>query len=282
MPEVVDKRVSTDGARKYLLSLHDGSLVETVGIPHGDADVPSRLTVCYSTQVGCAMGCAFCATGRQGLTRNLAADEILWQLVLVERDFGCPAASAIAMGQGEPLANYAALTEAIGVIAHPEGLDLPAKDIAVSTCGLTEGIRALAADGVPTTLAVSLHAATQDLRDTLMPGARNHPLGRLHEALAAYSQSTGRHVVIQYLMLDGVNDADTDLDALAAFCEGLDARVSLLRFNCVEGIPFAPSAYGKAMLWSLELTKRGIDASINVPRGADVDAACGQLANRHS
>ena len=281
-PQVEDRRVSADGARKYLLRLHDGSLVETVGIPHGDASAPDRLTVCYSTQVGCAMGCAFCATGTQGLTRNLASDELLWQLVLVGRDFGSPVSSAIAMGQGEPLANYAALADAIKVINHPDGFAIPDRDIAVSTCGLTEGIRALASDGVPTTLAFSLHAARQELRDELMPGVRHQPLDRLHDALQSYGKRTGKCVVVQYLMLEGVNDADRDLDALVAFCEGLDVRVSLLQFNTVEGMAFAPSSYGRMLLWSLALRERGIDASVNVPRGADISAACGQLANRLS
>ena len=280
-PTIVDRHVSLDGARKYVLRLHDGGLVETVGIPHGDADAPSRLTVCYSTQVGCAMGCAFCATGRQGLSRNLSAGEMLWQLALVERDFGCAVASAIAMGQGEPLANYGALAEALRVRGRAEGFGIGPHDLIVSTCGLTEGIRALAADGVPATLAVSLHAATQELRDALMPGVRHHPLDRLHDELAQYNRVTGKHVVVQYLMLDGVNDADEDLEALVAFCEGLDVCVTLLRFNAVEGIPFAPCTYGKMALWCLALRQRGVEASINKPRGADVSAACGQLANRY-
>ena len=279
---IVDRHVSADGARKYVLRLHDGSLVETVGIPHGEGDVPDRLTVCYSMQAGCAMGCAFCATGRQGLRRNLAADEMLWQLDVVERDFGCAAASAIAMGQGEPLANYAALVEALGVMGDAKGFGIRSEDLAVSTCGLLDGIRSLATDGVEVALVVSLHAARQELRDRLMPGVRHYPVEQLHSELATYGSRTGRRAVVQYLMLDGVNDGGDDFEALARFCEGLDVRVSLLQYNRVEGIPFEPSAYGKMALWALALRQRGIEASINKPRGVDVSAACGQLANRYA
>lgn len=277
-PQVIDRRVSADGARKYVLRLHDGNLVETVGIPHGD-DRPARLTVCISTQVGCAMACAFCATGRRGFVRNLEAAEMLGQVALVERDFGCRAGSVIAMGQGEPLANYDALVGAVETLGHAEGPGGGAK-VAISTCGLIEGVRALASDGVPAQLAVSLHAATQELRDRLMPGVRRHPLHALHAELAEYCRITGNHVVVQYLMLDEVNDSDADLEALAAFCGGLDVRVSLLRYNSVEGVPFAPSSFGKMALWQLALCKRGIETSINKPRGGDISAACGQLAGR--
>ena len=226
------------------------------------------------------MGCAFCATGRQGLTRNLESAEMVWQVALVGNDFGRGVDSAIAMGQGEPLANYAELADAIRFMASPEGLGIDHGDLVVSTCGIPDGIRALAADGIPARLAVSLHAAKQELRDKLMPGVRAFPLDRLHAELARCNEVTGRHVMVQYLMLDGINDGDDDLEALEAFCEGLDAQVCLLRYNRTEGTPFEPSPYGKAVLWSMELNRSGIPAGINKPRGADIDAACGQLTAR--
>ena len=148
-PQVVDRQVSADGSRKYVMRLRDGALVETVGIPHGDLNAPSKLTVCLSTQAGCSMGCAFCATGRQGLTRNLEASEMVWQVVLVGRDFGRGVDAAIAMGQGEPLANYAQVTRAMGYLGHEEGLGICPDQLIVSTCGIPSGIRALADDGVP-------------------------------------------------------------------------------------------------------------------------------------
>ena len=228
------------------------------------------------------MGCRFCATGRRGLSRNLASAEMLWQLVLVGSDFGRGANSAIAMGQGEPLCNYAALAEALGTMSHPKGFDIDARNLIVSTCGIPEGIRRLASDGVPATLAISLHAARQALRDELMPGASAFPLELLREEIVRYGTATGRRASVQYLMLDGVNDADEDLDALEAFCRGLDVFVSLLHFNRIDGIPFSPSTFGRMALWRLELRRRGIEARLNKPRGTDIAAACGQLANRFS
>ena len=207
-PQVVNRRVSSDGARKYVMRLHDGNLVETVGIPREDKDGMSLLTVCFSTQVGCAMGCAFCATGKRGLVRNLKTEEMLWQILIVQRDFGRSATSAIAMGQGEPLANYAALVDAITAIVDSEGFGIDVDRVSISTCGLIEGIRALAANDVPATLAISLHSAVQELRDELMPGVRRHPLDRLHAELAEYCRSTGKRVIVQYLMLEEVHDGD--------------------------------------------------------------------------
>ena len=207
-PQVVSRLVSSDGARKYAMRLHDGNLVEAVGIPREDENATSLLTVCYSTQVGCAMGCAFCATGKRGLVRNLETEEMLWQILIVQRDFGRSATAAIAMGQGEPLANYAALVDAVSVIVDPQGFAIDADRTSISTCGLIEGIRALAADDVPATLEISLHSTTQELRDKLMPGARRHPLDRLHAELAEYCRSTGKRVLVQYLMLVEVNDGD--------------------------------------------------------------------------
>lgn len=279
-PQAIARQVSADGTRKYVVRFPDGALAEVVGIPYGDPAAPSRLTACFSTQAGCAMRCAFCATGRLGLTRNLTVDEIVWEVALVGRDFGRRLDCAIAMGQGEPLANYGALVAALAVMGSREELGLGVDDLTVSTCGIPEGIRSLATDRVSATLAVSLHAARQELRDELMPGVRAFPLGRLRDALGYYNATTGRHVVVQYLMLGGVNDGRDDLEALASFCQGLDARVSFLQYNRVEGIPFVPSTFGTAALWCMELNQRGIPAGINNPRGADIHAACGQLAAR--
>ena len=281
-PQIVDRQVSADGARKYAMRLVDGNLVETVGLPHGDPDSPCRLTVCFSSQAGCGMKCTFCATGRQGLARNLKADEIVGQVILVGDDFGCNVDTAIAMGQGEPLANYAELANAIGTTGHPKSLNARTNEVIISTCGLPAGIRSLASDRVPATLAVSLHAAKQDLRDKLMPGVRHYPIALLHSELACYNENTGKRVIVQYLMLNGVNDGDEDLEALAAFCQGLNAHVSLLQYNAIEDAPFSPSPFGKLALWYLALNQQGIKTSINHPRGADIDAACGQLANHVS
>ena len=279
-PTILDRQISADGTRKYVFELHDGSRVEAVGIPYGDAMCPDLLTVCFSSQVGCAMRCAFCATGKQGLTRNLDAAEILWQIVLVCTDFGHRANSVLAMGQGEPLANYAALIEALGLLDNAYSSELDKQYLMVSTCGVLGGIRALAHSTVAVTLNVSLHAATQELRDKLMPGVSSAPLDALHAELARYNELTGQRVVIQYLMLNGVNDSEDDLHALQDFCRGLDVMVVLLHFNHVEGIPFEQSPATTKVFWSIALNREGIRTIINHTRGTDISAACGQLVNK--
>ena len=280
LPQIIERQISADGARKYVLRLHDGALVESVGMPRGGEGESDKLTVCFSTQSGCAMGCAFCVTGKLGLTRNLEPAEMAWQVALVENDFERRANSALAMGQGEPLANYAALVEALGFMSSTQGFGIEQRNLVVSTCGIPSGIRAFAEDGVPAALSVSLHAARQELRDKLMPGVRAYTLERLHCELARYSEITGKRVYVHYLMLDHVNDQDADFAALEEFCRGLNVRVILLRFNRADGIPFAPSAFGRMLVWGVDLNKRGIPARINRPRGADVNAGCGQLASR--
>ena len=280
LPQIVDRRISVDGARKYVIKLHDGALVEAVGMPRASADGSSMLTVCFSTQSGCAMGCAFCVTGKLGLTRNLEPAEMAWQVALVGNDFARRVDSALAMGQGEPFANYAALAEALCFMNNAQGLGIERRNLVVSTCGIPDGIRAFAEDGVPATLAVSLHAARQELRDTLMPGVCACTLECLHRELARYCEVTGKHVYVHYLMLDGVNDQDADFEALEEFCRGLDARVVLMNFNRAEGISFAPSAFGRMFMWIAELNMRGIPVRINKSRGADINGGCGQLAEK--
>ena len=280
LPQIVDRRISVDGARKYVMKLHDGALVEAVGMPRASADGSSMLTVCFSTQSGCAMGCAFCVTGKLGLTRNLEPAEMAWQVALVGNDFARRVDSALAMGQGEPFANYAALAEALCFMNNAQGFGIERRNLVVSTCGIPDGIRAFAEDGVPATLAVSLHAARQELRDTLMPGVCACTLECLHRELARYCEVTGKHVYVHYLMLDGVNDQDADFEALEEFCHGLDARVVLMNFNRAEGISFAPSAFGRMFMWIAELNMRGIPVRINKSRGADINGGCGQLAEK--
>ena len=282
LPQIVDRRISVDGARKYVMKLHDGALVEAVGMPRASADGSSMLTVCFSTQSGCAMGCAFCVTGKLGLTRNLEPAEMAWQVALVGNDFARRVDSALAMGQGEPFANYAALAEALCFMNNAQGFGIERRNLVVSTCGIPDGIRAFAEDGVPAALAVSLHAARQELRDELMPGVRAYTLERLHRELARYNEVTGKHVYVHYLMLDGVNDQDADFEALEEFCRGLDAHVVLMNFNRTDDVPFAPSAFGRMFMWCIELNKRGIPVRINKPRGVDVNGGCGQLAGTMS
>lgn len=282
---VANKQTSADGTRKYLLRLSDGALVETVGIPSRDtneAGQSRRLTVCFSTQVGCPMRCSFCATGNEGFTRNLLIGEMVQQILVVARDFDMRVSNAVAMGQGEPFLNYENVLEALRVINHPKGPGIGARHITVSTCGLVEVIERFGNEPEQFTLALSLHAARQVVRDHLMPGASHTPLSSLHQALETYCIQSGRRVSLEYLLIAGINDADEDLDALIDFCRGLSCHVNLLPINKVEGSPYSPCPRSTMNSWVEKLTEARIQASVRDSRGSDIQAACGQLKNSTS
>ena len=273
-----DRRVSADGTRKYLFALHDGLVVETVGIPSGSADAP-RLTVCFSTQVGCAMGCAFCATGEEGFTRNLGMGEIICQVLEVQRDFGCRVTNLVAMGQGEPFVNYEMVLDALRVLNNPKGIAIGARKITVSTSGIISGIRKFAAEPQQFTLAVSLHCARQAERNLMMPGLAGQPLRELRGALFDYVQATNRRVTLEYLMMAGANDRDEDLEALLAFCEGLLYHVNLLPLNPIAHSALKPSKDTAITRWIEALEGIGVEATVRRSRGSDIQGACGQLKN---
>jgi 23S rRNA (adenine2503-C2)-methyltransferase len=274
-PRIVRRQISSDGTRKYLLHLADGTSVETVGLPSFD-----RLTVCFSTQAGCAMGCAFCATGMDGLTRNLGPGEMVDQVNLVAEDFGARVTNVVAMGQGEPFANYEAVLAALRFVNSADGLGVGARHITVSTCGLAAGIRRFSAEPEQFTLAVSLHSAVQSTRDRLMPGVSAIPLSALRDALAEYAATTGRRPSLEFALMDGVNDTDTELTALTDFCRGLLVHVNLIPMNPVGDAGFARSPAEKIDAFEHALRSAGIEVSTRVERGGDIDAACGQLRQR--
>jgi len=277
-PEIGERLESSDGARKYLVRFADGVSVETVGLPDGD-----RLTVCYSTQAGCAMGCAFCATGQAGFTRNLGPGEMVDQVRLTGGDFGARVTNAVAMGQGEPFANYEAVLGALRFLNAPKTeLGIGARHLTVSTCGIVAGIRRLAEEPEQFTLAVSLHSAVQATRDRLMPGVRGIPLPQLRQALVDYVAETNRRPTLEYALIDGINDSDSEIGALAAFCRGLLVHVNLIPVNPVPGSGFVRSSSERARAFVRALAAQGTEASIRVERGADIDAACGQLKQRFS
>ncbi len=275
VPTVADRQVSADGTRKYLLELADGSTVETVGLPTDD-----RLTVCFSTQAGCAMGCTFCATGQSGLVRDLGPGEMVDQVRVVADDFGERVTNAVAMGQGEPFANYDATLGALRLMNSPDGLGIGARHLTVSTCGLASAIRRFAAEPEQFTLAVSLHSARQPTRDRLMPGVRGVSLGQLREALVDYAEQTGRRPSLEYALIDGVNDTDAELEALVAYCRGMLVHVNLIPINPVAGTEFVRGRDDRAAGFKDRLEHAGVECSIRVERGADIDAACGQLRQR--
>jgi 23S rRNA (adenine2503-C2)-methyltransferase len=229
-PEVLRRQVSQDGTRKYLLRLADGACVEAVGIPPTTSH-PLRLTVCFSTQVGCAMGCAFCATGTAGLTRSLAPGEMVDQVALVSRDFGARVTNAVAMGEGEPFANYEATLGALRIMNSPQGLGIGARHLTVSTCGLLEPLRRFSLEPEQFTLAISLHSAVQATRDALMPALAAAPLAALRPALASYGERTGRRPSLEFTLIAGVNDTPAEVAALIAFTRGMLGHVNLIPLN---------------------------------------------------
>jgi len=274
-PVVRERQESSDGTVKYLLELGDGATIETVGLPAGD-----RLTVCFSTQAGCGMGCSFCATGTAGLTRDLGPGEMVDQVRLVAEDFGRRVTNAVAMGQGEPFANYRASIGAMRFLNAAEDVGIGARHITVSTCGLIPGILRLADEPEQFTLAVSLHSAIQTTRDRLMPGVRGMELPALRSALIQYAEKTGRRASLEYALIDGVNDTAPELSALVRFARGLLIHVNLIPVNSVRENSFSRSADERIATFQRELHMSGIEVSVRAERGTDIDAACGQLRQR--
>lgn len=271
------RQVSVDGSRKYLLSLSDGASVECVGMPSR-----AKLSVCASTQAGCPMGCAFCATGAAGLTRSLTAAEIYEQVMHVRDDFNTRVTSVVLMGQGEPFLNYDATLSALRRLNSADGAGIGARHLTVSTCGLIPQIMRFANEPEQFTLAVSLHSAVQKTRNTLMPGVRKYSLINLYNAMGEYVNKTGRRPTYEYALISGVNDTESELQALCDFCEGTLAHVNLIQLNEVEGSKFRPSTDIRAEDFVRRLASVGVEATIRNSRGSDIDAACGQLRQRAS
>lgn len=276
-PTIYHKAVSKDGTRKYVFQLEDGCLVESVGMPSQTGE--DRLTVCFSTQVGCAMACAFCATGKEGFTRNLTIGEIVDQVLLVQEDFGQRVSNIVGMGQGEPFFNYENVAEALHILNDPQGIAIGARHITVSTCGILPGILQFEQEPEQFTLAVSLHSAIQNKRNELMPRVANMDLKQLKTTLQEYLTKTNRRVTFEYLLIKDCNDGQEDLDALVSFCKGLLCHVNLLPLNDVADSPWKPSSKATQNLWINTLKSHGIEATMRQSRGSDIDAACGQLKN---
>lgn len=278
---IIDKQVSSDGTRKYVIQLPDNCLVETVGIPSYEPDGKlKRLTVCFSTQVGCAMECAFCATGHEGFTRNLSAGEMISQILVVQNDFNSRVSNLVSMGQGEPFQNYDALLEALRFINSKKGLGIGARHITLSTCGLIKGIEKLSKEPEQFTLAISLHSARQKIRDQLMPRCSHNTLIDLKDSLHAYVNATGRRVSFEYLLINGVNDSKEDLTALLTFTDSLLCHINLIPLNDIDESPFKPSPLPVQNYWLETLQQNHRETTIRNSRGSDIDGACGQLKNK--
>ena len=276
-PVEVMKQVSKDGSRKYLLQFSDGVAVETVGMPNRN-----KLAVCISTQAGCAMGCAFCATGIAGLTRSLTAQEMVDQVLHVSNDFGERVTSVVFMGQGEPFANFDETVAALRMLNAPGGLEIGARHLTVSTSGVIPGIKRFAELPEQFTLAISLHSAVQSTRNKLMPGVKKYTLPRLHEAIQSYVEKTGRRPTYEFAMIDGINDNNPEMQALIDFCAGTLCHVNLIQLNDIPDSPFRPSPIEKVETLQRRLTMHGVETTIRNSRGSDIDAACGQLKQRRN
>lgn len=274
VPTLLERQVSADGSRKYLVRLYDEALLETVGLPSPDG----RLTVCASSQSGCAMGCVFCATGKSGLTRSLDPGEIVDQVLLVQKDFGQRVTNVVIMGQGEPFANYDNVLAALRILNHPKLLNIGARHITVSTCGIISGIRRFTKEPEQFTLAVSLHSALQKTRDKLIPAMANQPLEQLKPTLNSYTSQTGRRFSFEYALMKDVNDDEKHLQALIDYATEMLCHVNLIPLNNIEDSPIKPVSKTKMEHWKETLEQSGIPASIRISRGADIAAACGQLA----
>jgi 23S rRNA (adenine2503-C2)-methyltransferase len=269
----VSRRSADDGeTTKWLWALGDGAKVETVLMHY-----PDRVTVCVSTQAGCAMACQFCATGQSGFQRQLTQGEIVEQVAAAMREAGSRRVSNVVfMGMGEPLANYDRVWGAV-VRLHGD-MGLSARHLTLSTVGIVPGIRRLAAETLPVNLAVSLHAANDLLRDELVPINRRYPLAMLADACDEYVRASGRRLSIEWAMIDGVNDRSRDAAELGGFARPLGAHVNLIPLNPTPGYPVVGSPRDQVRRFRDQLVALGVNTTIRVTRGAEIDAACGQLA----
>ncbi len=270
---------SVDGTIKNAVTLHDGMVVESVLIP-----TATRITACVSSQVGCSLACKFCATARLKRQRNLNPDEIYDQVVAIQQQcelfFGRPLTNIVFMGMGEPLLNYANVITAIDKITSPKGLNMAPKRITVSTVGISKMIMKMADDGVKFNLAVSLHAALNDLRSSIMPINDTNSLEDLAEALAYWYKKTKKKVTYEYVVWKGLNDGPEHAQALLRFCKLVPSKVNLIEYNPIDDGEFQQASEESLNLYMDLLESNGITTRIRKSRGKDIDAACGQLANK--
>ena len=264
-----------DQTGKAVIKLVDGELIEAVAIPGEDS-----MTFCLSTQVGCAVNCAFCRTGKQGFKRNLSAEEIILQVMMLVKKTGKKPTNIVFMGMGEPFSNRKALFEAIDILTDRNGLGLATRRLTISTSGVVDGIMELINRPGEVNLAVSLHVADNHARNTLVPMNKRYPLERLKEAISEYCARTSRRVTLEVTLLKNVNDQYNDAMNLVSFCEGLLVHVNIVRFNKFKGSQFEQSPEKNEKEFRKVLKKAGIPVTVRRSRGQEIMAACGQLAGQ--
>lgn len=273
MPRIVKKQVSAlDGTAKYLVEYDDGSMVECVYLIYRFGR-----TVCVSSQVGCRMGCSFCASTKGGLVRSLSGGEMLAQVLTVQKDAGERITNVVVMGSGEPMDNFENVVAFIRLLGSKEGLNIGLRHVTVSTCGLVPEIKRLADLKLPITLSVSLHAADDETRLRLMPVARKYKIEEVLEGCRYYIQRTGRRVTFEYALVEGVNDRPGDAERLAGLLKGMLCNVNLIPVNPVEGTLMRQPDNRRVRTFKRILADRGINATVRREMGRDIAGACGQL-----
>lgn len=274
VPKVVRKQVSGhDGTIKYLWELQDGNCIESVLMQYHHGN-----TVCISSQVGCRMGCAFCASTVAGKERDLTPGEMLDQVIFTQKDSGLPVSNIVLMGIGEPMDNLDTVLKFLELVNHPDGLNIGMRHISVSTCGIIPGIERLADLGLQLTLSVSLHAPDNETRSKIMPVNRAYDVDQLFEACHRYFEKTGRRISFEYAMIDGVNDHDWQADLIAEKIRGMPGHVNLIPLNDVVESPLKPSH--RVAAFQKRLESHGITATVRRSLGGDIDASCGQLRRK--
>jgi len=273
-PELVRKETSSDGTTKFLLRLEDGQMIESVYIP----DTPAH-TFCLSTQVGCAMKCGFCLTGKMGIIRNLTGGEIVGQVRVLTRELGMLQSrfNIVLMGMGEPLHNYDAVMKALRMLNDEHGLAVNPRRVTLSTVGVLPALEKLATEPLMPNLAVSLHATTEEQRDALVPINRKYGLKELLDACRRFPVKRRERITFEYVMLKDVNDTDEDARRLVRLLNGIKAKVNLLPLNAAAGIPFERPSDARVNRFAKIVADRGVTVSVRKSRGRDIRAACGQL-----
>lgn len=269
------KQVSSDGTIKYLIEYPDGECVETVLMRF---DNRANLTACVSSQVGCAVNCSFCATGKRGFIRNLTSTEIIEQVLTIQRDTGLKVTNVVFMGQGEPLLNLQNVLKALEIFNND--FQIGARRITISTSGIIPKINELASNELQSTLAISLHAPNHKLRAELMPIENKYSIDELKKALLNYVQKTGRRITVEYILIKGFNDTTECAKELAYFLKDLKCNINLIPYNSVDDTKYKKSTNNDIMKFKYLLEHSGKKVTVRLERGADIDAACGQLKGK--
>ena len=277
--KIIAQQISNDKTIKVVFELIDKKIVEGVIIPS-----EKRVTACISSQVGCALGCKFCATGTLGFSRDLSVGEIYEQAFklsqLSNEQYNIPLTNIVFMGMGEPLLNYKNVIGAISFLTSQKGMGLSSKRITISTSGIPAQIKQLADDNIKVNLALSLHTVNAETRKTLLPIANKYSLTQINESLKYYTSKLKMQVTFEYLLLSGINDTVDDAKALVAFCSNVASKLNIIEYNEVENLPFQKSSENKTALFLKTVYEKKINVKLRRSRGIDIDAACGQLANK--